>query len=64
MDGYVKIWNKYKTLIREIKFAAPILTVCFVNDQGDLIVGISGQLSLILAREYRPFESEKITSKE
>jgi WD40 repeat protein len=50
--GNVKIWNSMKQLIREIKFVEPINSVCFLNTAADIIVGHSGNLSLVQAKDY------------
>jgi hypothetical protein len=54
-DGLVKIWNSKKQLIREIKFVEPINSVAFLNPQGDIIVGHSGNLSKL---EYKTYKDE------
>lgn len=48
-DGLVKVWNKRKELIREIKFPEPITAVAFLNEEGDLLVGHLGKVSSVLA---------------
>ena len=51
-EGLVKIWNFKKQLMREVKFVEPINSVCFLNENADIIVGHSGNLSLLNARDY------------
>ncbi len=55
-DGLVKIWNIKKELIREIKFPEPITSVCFLNQNGDILVGHVGKVSSVLASDYKPYE--------
>jgi WD40 repeat protein len=56
-DGYVKIWNTRKEIIREIKFNEDINQALFLNNLGDVIVAHgSGQISVINAVDYQPFE--------
>lgn len=38
-EGLVKIWNRKKQVVREIKFTEPITAVCFLNEQADLLIG-------------------------
>lgn len=51
-EGLVKVWNCKKQLIREVKFVEPINSVCFLNLEGDLLVGHSGNLSRLDASAY------------
>ena len=51
-DGLVKIWNIKKELLREIKFNEPIFSACFLNSDADLVIGHSGQISVIYAKDY------------
>ena len=37
-DGFVKIWNPRKDLIRQIKFNEEIIQALFLNNLGDVIV--------------------------
>lgn len=37
-DGYVKIWNTQKDLIREIKFNEDINQALFLNNLADVVV--------------------------
>lgn len=56
-DGYVKVWSNDKSLIREICFPEPINTVCFLNPECDILVGHGPKVSIILSKDYRPFDS-------
>jgi WD40 repeat protein len=59
-DGCVKIRNIKKELVREIKFPEPIISVCFLNSKGDILVGHVGKVSSVLAQDYRPFEVKNL----
>lgn len=48
-DGYVKIWNIKKELLREIKFPEPVYSVSFLNEHGDILVGHHGKVSMVSA---------------
>lgn len=56
-SGLIKIWNFKRELIREIKFTEPISAICFLNKEGDLVVGHIGKVSKILAKDYLPHKS-------
>lgn len=51
-EGLVKIWDCRKRLIREIKFVEPVNSVAFLNPEADIIVGHSGNLSRLDAKDY------------
>ena len=55
-DGYVKVWNVKKELIREIKFPEPVYSVSFLNNEGDIIVGHLGKVSTVSHHDYKPDE--------
>lgn len=55
-DGYAKVWTSNKELIREICFPEPINSVCFLNSQFDILVGHGPKVSIISAKDYKPFE--------
>jgi WD40 repeat protein len=38
-DGFVKIWNIKKELLREIKFSEPIISATFINSDADILIG-------------------------
>ena len=59
-DGYVKVWNIKKELIREIKFPEPVYSVSFLNEEGDLLVGHHGKVSIVAAKDYAPHEIPKL----
>jgi len=61
-DGTVKVWNKLKEMLREIKFPEPVNSVCFLNPQGDILIGHGGKVSKIQADDYKPMENLKIHS--
>ena len=52
IDGYAKIWNCKKDLIREIKFPEAVYSVSFQNDSGDILVGHHGKVSMVTAEDY------------
>jgi len=58
-DGYTKIWANDKSLIREICFPEPINTTCFLNPQWDVLVGHGNKVSIILAKDYQPFDDQE-----
>ena len=60
IDGYVKVWNFKKELIREIKFPEPVYSVSFLNEAGDILVGHLGKVSTVSCRDYQPFEVPKL----
>jgi WD40 repeat protein len=60
-DGCVKVRNIKKELVREIKFPEPITSVCFLNSEGDILVGHVGKVSSILAKDYKPFEIKSLS---
>jgi WD40 repeat protein len=55
-DGLVKIWNSRKDLLREIKFNEPITQALFLNHDADVVVAHGGQLTVIYAEDYKPWE--------
>ena len=52
LDGFVKVWNIKKELIREIKFPEPVYSVSFLNKDGDIIVGHLGKVSTVSHKDY------------
>ena len=60
LDGFVKIWNTHKEMVREIKFPEPIYSVSFLNPEGDLIVGHMGKVSTVSTSDYQPAEIPKL----
>ncbi len=55
-DGNIKIWNACKDLVREIKFNEDIKEAVFLNDQGDIVIAHGGQVSIVYASDYQPYE--------
>jgi hypothetical protein len=51
-EGLIKIWNKKKEIVREIKFTEPITALVFLNKQADLVIGHGSTLSRIKAQAY------------
>jgi hypothetical protein len=70
LQGQVKLWSTNnvrglgdKQLIREINFPNKVDSVCFLNEQGDLVVGHEQRLSVIRFRTYWPFRKENAEKK-
>ncbi|KAI8916029.1 WD40-repeat-containing domain protein [Gorgonomyces haynaldii] len=53
-DNTVKIWDQKMRLVREIQFNEPIASMCIANKRGDLLVGLSDQISLVRIQDYIP----------
>jgi hypothetical protein len=53
-EGLIKIWNKKKEIVREIKFNDSITAICFLNKEADLLIGHGCNLSRVYARDYIP----------
>ncbi|KAJ3116727.1 WD repeat-containing protein 87 [Physocladia obscura] len=53
IDGIVKIWDGYHNT-QEIQFGSAVLSLCFCNKRGDLLVGISDQVVLLKLQDYFP----------
>lgn len=51
-EGLIKVWNQKKELLREIRFNDPIVSALFLNEEADIVVAHSGQLSIIAAIDY------------
>jgi len=60
-DGFVKIWTNIKELIREICFPEEINTVSFLNSECDILIGHGTKVSIIMAKDYKPFQILKET---
>ena len=53
-DNTVKIWDMKKRLLREIQFNESISSICVANRRGDLLVGLSDQISLVRIQDFLP----------
>lgn len=53
-DFTVKIVDKDKKLLRDIQFNEQIISLCFANRRGDLLIGLSDQISLVRIQDYLP----------
>ena len=53
-EGLIKIWNKKKEIVREIKFTDSITAICFLNKEADLLIGHGCNLSRVYAKDYIP----------
>lgn len=51
-QGIVKIWDNNKNLIREISFSDPITSVCFLNEDGDILIAHTDKSTLIFNEKY------------
>ena len=60
LDGFVKVWNIKKEMIREIKFPEPVYSVSFLNKDGDILVGHLGKVSTVSHKDYCPNEIPKL----
>jgi WD40 repeat protein len=60
MDGFVKVWNAKKEMIREIKFPEPVYSVSFLNKDCDILVGHLGKVSTVSHKDYVPYEIAKL----
>lgn len=62
-EGLIKIWNKKKEIVREIKFTEPITALVFLNKQADLVIGHGSTLSRIKQHAYFPQKYDEETSR-
>ena len=46
-DSSVKVWDSKGVLIRDIQFNEHVTCVCFANERGDLLVGLSNEINLV-----------------
>ena len=60
LDGFIKVWNMKRELIREIKFPEPVYSVSFLNTDADIIVGHLGKVSTVSHKDYMPNEIPKL----
>ena len=54
LDGLVKVWNSSNQLVAEIDFGQPLLSACFVNSRGDLLVGFQRRICRVNSSHYLP----------
>ena len=54
LDGLVKVWNSSNQLVAEIDFGEPLLSACFVNSRGDLLVGFQRRICRVSSSHYLP----------
>ncbi|KAJ3268821.1 WD repeat-containing protein 87 [Terramyces sp. JEL0728] len=59
-DRTVKIWDKSGILLREIQFNEDISCLLFANHRGDLLVGLSDQISLVKLQDYMPAHIQRL----
>lgn len=53
-DGTIKVWSFDNQLVTEINFGVPLSAVGFANTQGDLLVALQLQISIVRAVDYLP----------
>ena len=53
-DGTVKLWSFDNWLVSEIDFGVALSAVAFANTQGDLLVSLQQQISIVRAVDYLP----------
>ncbi len=46
-DNTVKIWDRRLNLLRDIVVDEPMRAMCFLNESGDLLVGLNTAVSII-----------------
>ena len=54
LDGLVKIWSASNQLVAEIDFGESLLSACFSNSRGDLLVGFQRQVCCVSSSHYLP----------
>ncbi|PVD39075.1 hypothetical protein C0Q70_01703 [Pomacea canaliculata] len=54
LDGTVKIWGNDFQLVRELVYFVPLLSLCFVSNRGDLLVGKENVIILCQVEKYLP----------
>ncbi|KAJ3069526.1 WD repeat-containing protein 87 [Podochytrium sp. JEL0797] len=55
LEGVVKIWDGYgNILLKEIQFGSSVLSICFLNHRGDLLIGTANQVILLKSQDYLP----------
>ena len=54
LDGLLKVWTTTNTLVSEIDFGERLLSACFSNSCGDLLVGFQRQICRVTASHYLP----------
>jgi hypothetical protein len=52
INGNVRIWNRDKKFLREVKFPSRVDCVCFLNAKGDLLVSHAKRISLVKFTTY------------
>ena len=49
-----------RELIREIKFPEPVYSVSFLNEEGDILIGHKGKVSMVSCEDYVPDENKRL----
>ena len=52
INGTVRIWTKEKKFLREIQLPNPIQSVCFLNNEGDILISHASRISLLRFSSY------------
>ncbi|XP_068714249.1 uncharacterized protein [Montipora foliosa] len=55
-DGVIKIWDKDKTLLREIIMNETLTVASFLNDQGDILIGFKQHIVIIPNAKVYPMK--------
>ncbi|XP_068760183.1 microtubule-associated protein futsch-like isoform X3 [Montipora capricornis] len=55
-DGVIKIWDKDKTLLREIIMNETLTVASFLNDQGDILIGFKQHIFIIPNAKVYPMK--------
>ncbi|XP_048581685.1 uncharacterized protein LOC5517160 isoform X2 [Nematostella vectensis] len=58
-DGFVKLWDQQKMLLREIALDDTLTAVCFLNLKGDIIIGLKQQLFFISHEKACPVKKKR-----
>ena len=53
-DGHLKVWSTSSQLVSEIYFGDTLVSACFSNARGDLLVGFQRQICSVSASHYLP----------
>ncbi|MDR3549305.1 MAG: hypothetical protein P4M11_13760 [Candidatus Pacebacteria bacterium] len=53
-DGYVKIWNEHRQLIRQVHFPYRLLFAHFLGGSGDILISYSNSVSVLRFETYFP----------
>jgi hypothetical protein len=54
LDGFVKVWSLNKDIVKVIATAQSLKAACFLNENGDILVGEGDHISVVKAATYLP----------